>query len=148
MSNPYKPGSYWDKLRKIRLEATKEQRAKICQYNKERRIFLKERGICTRCGQNDILPGLTFCSACQEKMRRKRKPVVLTEAQKERNARLMKLRYERLKASGVCVICGKEPAEPGLVRCRNCRLFHNQSNAGHFQHSIKWSARERKAGRL
>lgn len=147
-NNPYKSGSYWDKLRQARLEATKEQRAKAAQNEKEKRLFLKEHGICTRCGHNEALPGLTLCAICQEKLKRKRKPVILTEAQKERNARLMKARYERLKASGLCVKCGKEPVEPGLVRCHNCRLFHNQSRSGYFEHSVKWSAKERKAGRL
>lgn len=32
-----------------------------------------------------------------------------------------KKRYDRLKAAGICVKCGKRSALPGIIRCEACR---------------------------
>lgn len=39
----------------------------------------------------------------------------------ERNKITSKQRYERLKAAGLCVVCGKDKAAGGTVRCETCR---------------------------
>ena len=31
-----------------------------------------------------------------------------------------KKRYDRLKAAGICIQCGKEKALPGRIRCKEC----------------------------
>lgn len=204
-----------EKMRHERLEATKEYRVKMARNAKAWRETMKEHGLCSRCGRETALPGLTICLACKEKKihsykampladtrkrenaasmkqrydrlkaqgicvicgkrkvddglvrchdcrlqanlnsrqaykkrerNRDRKP--LTEAQKERNSLYMKERYKRLKDSGICVVCGKEHAEPGLVRCWSCRLYANQSASGYVGHTIKYQEKERKAGRI
>lgn len=44
---------------------TDEQKARKRQLAKERRLANKEKGICTRCGKNNPLPGRTLCNACR-----------------------------------------------------------------------------------
>lgn len=61
----YKPGTYWDKMRQARLEATKEQRAKRAQEQKAIRKLRKEHGLCVNCGKKDALPGITLCMDCR-----------------------------------------------------------------------------------
>lgn len=121
---PYKPGSGWDKIRQERLEATKEQRAKRSVYAKERREFLKARGICVKCGQRDAIPEKTLCPDCREKnnqKRRKKKDKPIPGAWYARQCeRAKELRKARI-AEGICVKCGKEKASPEAQYCHKCR---------------------------
>lgn len=55
----------WEIMRQERLDATKEQRAKKAQRVKAWRETMKEYGLCTRCGQNKALPGMTLCADCR-----------------------------------------------------------------------------------
>ena len=40
---------------------------------------------------------------------------------KEQKNALTRARYESLKASGPCVICGSRPPVSGIVRCEGCQ---------------------------
>lgn len=40
--------------------------------------------------------------------------------------RANKNRYERLKAKGICCVCQKMPAAPGMTRCETCRELSNE----------------------
>ena len=51
-------------------------------------------------------------------------------AQLERMRQYMAETYVWRKERGLCVKCGKEPAEAGKVLGTGCRLFHNQSRSG------------------
>lgn len=150
-NNPYEPGSGWDKIRQARLEATKEYRAKVALLCKERYEFLKAHGICVQCGQEYALEGITLCAKCREKnnlARRGKKQRPLTAEQKARkNQNAKETRQNRIEL-GLCHICGKVKAVPGLKVCSDCRIARNQSRYGYFEHSHKWYEKERKAGRL
>lgn len=38
-------------------------------------------------------------------------------------------RYEQLKSRGLCVACGKVPAQPGKTKCIQCRHQRQQVGA-------------------
>lgn len=90
--------------------------------------FYKQRGICPYCKKEKPEPGKVACADCAEKMRNyiaNLSPERAAErrAKKRKNS---KERYNRRKAEGLCVDCGK-PAYNGGVRCyehylRNRRL--------------------------
>lgn len=44
-------------------------------------------------------------------------------------------RYRRLKAAGICVACGRNPASDGYVRCKECRerYEHKRLNQSRWQ---------------
>lgn len=65
MKSVYKNNPDWAAMRQRRLEATKEYRAKRSQEQKEIYQFRKEHGLCTRCGKNDALNGMTLCKDCR-----------------------------------------------------------------------------------
>lgn len=45
----------------------KNHREELSQYQKARRTWLKEHGICVSCGNEDAVEGLTLCQKCREK---------------------------------------------------------------------------------
>lgn len=91
----------------------------------------KEAGICVRCGKAKAVPGHVLCWQCKVYMQDKNIRRTLTETEEQRKERLAKSaeccrnRHERLKAAGLCVTCGKRPAEPGRIRCEACQKRAN-----------------------
>lgn len=102
---------------------------------KELRAWLykarKEAGICVRCGKAKAVSGHVLCWQCKAYMQDKYIGQTTTETEEQRKERLAKSaeccrkRYERLKAAGLCVTCGKRPAEPGHTRCEACQKRAN-----------------------
>lgn len=148
----------WETLRQARLERTKEKRAKLAQYQKERRERLKSDGICIKCATDKAIPGQVLCEKCREINNFKRRGVkqnykpakkyILTPEQKAIRSQKKRQRRIDLKELGICVNCGKDKALPGLTVCQPCRLRMNQARYGYVEHSQKWYEKERKAGRL
>lgn len=70
---------------------------------------LRGQGLCIRC-RNPVEPeraGKSLCVACARIQREK-----------------AILRRERLHAAGLCEICGKRPARPGVHQCMACGIKH------------------------
>lgn len=139
----------WEKLRQIRLEATKEKRAKEVVKAKERKKLLKAHGICVCCGQNNAVDGLECCPKCREKNRQRAQKWRLKnpDKYKKQQEQVKAKRAERI-AVGLCTYCGKEKSLPGILVCRDCRLFINQSKHGVTEHTHAYYKKERLAGRL
>lgn len=145
----------WEAIRQARLEATKEKRAILADRQRELRKSWKEQGRCSRCGSPKEDDGLSTCQTCLMKVKLTRKSVAqkdkpykdLPDAQKERIKQRRHEKYQDRKAQGLCVRCGQRKALYGLVLCGQCRLERSQSQYGYVNHSIKWTAKERKAGR-
>lgn len=84
--------------------------------------FYKNHGICVKCRVRNAVKGKTKCPECQKK----ESAMALAyyrehrEQQRERQKQYNKIRYQRLKDAGICTLCGKNPAEPGRVRCTEC----------------------------
>lgn len=84
----------------------------------EKRAALKALGICTSCGSNKIYGSETLCPECAAKKyasNRKRQNA-------EKNRQYQHDRKEHLKAAGICIKCGKRPAEKGKTRCVTCNI--------------------------
>lgn len=78
------------------------------QWLRDLYVFRRERGICTTCGQNDVVTGKTKCKKCHD-------------AQLMRN----KKRYTERKEAGLCIECGAV-ALAGKTRCAMCFDRRNQ----------------------
>lgn len=91
----------------------------------------KGAGICVRCGKAKAVSGHVLCWQCKVYMQDKNIERILAETAEQRKERLAKIaeccrkRYERLKASGLCITCGKRPAKPGHTRCEACQKRAN-----------------------
>lgn len=73
----------------------------------------------------------------------KQKLASMAASREKRNARMRDyargLRALR-KELGLCMRCGKEPAEKGGVNCTACRLWINQSRSGYSGRGRKRSS--------
>lgn len=100
-----------------------EAQARKNQYRKELRQWYKQHGICQRC-YRDVEPGKTYCRKCLTYIRAgqiKRDPTGEKAHERDRKRR------ERLKAAGLCVNCGKEPAIEGQTLCQKCKKKARES---------------------
>lgn len=110
-------------MRQARLEATKDKRAKLAQYFRERREILIKSGLCPRCGKNPAMPGIRECESCT--IKRKEKRNIPTHEQKAKHAAYVRLYKEAMKRNGICIRCGKNNAIKGLSMCADCREKYN-----------------------
>lgn len=80
--------------------------------------WYKSKGICVGCRTAYAEPGRVYCATCTRKRR------VSAEKHDPGNAihrQYNRERRERLKAAGLCIDCGANPAADGIVRCRMCQ---------------------------
>lgn len=87
----------------------------------------RNNGVCVKCHNRDAAPGRAVCDNCHAKIiawKKNLSPVKVTERRQGCKEAKKKL-YDYRKANGLCVSCGKE-AIPGMSRCIDCRLYHNQ----------------------
>lgn len=80
--------------------------------------------ICVRCHKNTVYGYETSCPECKAKIANwldKRKANPLYKAQRDESSRISKRKTYRLrKTYGLCVRCGKRPAEENRVSCSIC----------------------------
>lgn len=94
--------------------------------HEERRAFLVENGICTRCGKALAAKERNLCPACLDYVkiiyehRKARTKLYYQTNAEELKASHRRLYYER-KEKGLCVCCGKSAPVEGLTRCQKCR---------------------------
>jgi hypothetical protein len=90
----------------------------------ERAEYFKSVQRCVRCGKQDAytMNGHQRCYECSEKC--KEYAQKHHKQNREKHLEVMHERYERLKAQGLCVECGKK-AIPGFVRCQRCAIKNN-----------------------
>lgn len=123
--------------------------------------FLKSRGICTRCGKEYADLGHTICLDCLEKRRESEAKKFSGLEDAETRHTMQKERYERLKAAGICIKCGKKKAyeHNGIkyVRCYECYIATvnkyqkiNQKRYNHYADAdlCRWCGGERVPGRI
>lgn len=91
-------------------------------YNRNRRAWLKEHGICTDCGSNYCEPGHVYCKACGVKRKQRNDAYYSIVSKTER---MKALRHARI-SQGLCGDCGK-PAEAGRPTCPRCRARRRES---------------------
>lgn len=122
-------------------EAASEPGKPLCRECRERRSAQQKKlraermawGVCTRCGKKLYTAG-TRCEECRaysaehEAKRRER----MTESEKKESylkyqRRYDKARRERLKAEGICTVCGARKAEPEHTVCMECSARRRQN---------------------
>jgi hypothetical protein len=97
--------------------------------------FYKEHGICVRCHHEKAIKGKTLCPECTDKVSVENKKRYLANKEKfnERKKKQHKDLYERRKANGVCVRCGKRPPKDGLLSCTQCLIKQAKYKAEAFE---------------
>ena len=93
------------------------------KYKKERYDWLKEHGICVRCGCEPAYKGMTRCIYCRAiqnaaAVERKRLHPFTQEQREAKRVYSMSIRAER-KRKGLCPRCGK-PHNNGKINCERC----------------------------
>lgn len=94
------------------------------QLNRDNYHTYKSMGICWVCKTRYSAPGRTRCEICARIANAKRRKSDPGNAKK--NA-MERERYQRLKASGICVRCGHRKAKTGNVRCGICERKQKES---------------------
>ena len=110
---------------------TPEQRAEKNASERANYAYCRSRGLCVECGgQRKAEPDSIYCGPCHEKIM----------AGLHRRKAEKRTPYYRRKLAGLCVMCGKEPAENGTVRCAACNERQKEINR---QNYIKRTAKKR-----
>ena len=78
--------------------------------DRERYYWLKEHGLCTKCGQNYAEAGHVTCKNCYKKQR---DWVKRTDPDRSKQRAREQARRERLRQAGLCLWCGKQKAVEG-----------------------------------
>ena len=101
-----------------------ECRVKMRKQTAEKRNALMELGFCHECGRRKIYYGEKLCFVCSERKlanNRKRRSENRESIRQQQSA-YHKKRRSALKENGICVKCGKRPAELGKTRCALCNI--------------------------
>ena len=102
------------------------------EYNKAIYKARKEAGICVRCGKAQARKGGVVCAQCEADIAEWHyaKKAQLTPEEREaylaRERNRSRARRDRLKAQGLCIDCGKRPADGGKIRCNICSSKRSQ----------------------
>jgi len=77
------------------------------EWQKARRLKLREQGLCTGCGKREPTLGFTRCEVCRQ--------------QSAANTKKHRMScYAKRKASSLCTECGRKPSVGGVL-CEQCR---------------------------
>lgn len=95
----------------------------MSSYSKEDYEWCKSRKLCVRCRKNSVAYGMVLCADCLAECAIR--DIAYGTAKKTAWA---KARRERLKAQGLCVHCGRNPAKPGILSCEQCQKKRNAMN--------------------
>jgi len=106
---------------------------------KERREgykFYKSIGICPSCRKYSAVPGRVYCEVCTEQQRYEEEKRYSKPIKRNRRKESNKKRYDRYKAEGKCIYCGK-PKEGNFTGCPKCikkrkiqRAIRNEKKEG------------------
>ena len=86
-------------------------------YNRERRAWYKEHGICCQCGSAPARIDRTLCEACAQAQHDKQEKC---DPGRKRSQQRNIERKERRFEAGLCVNCGKRPHREGHKCCEWC----------------------------
>lgn len=97
--------------------STSETRARWREYSRQRKIRLRELGLCTRCGKQP-LSTRNHCEGCAREMNRK------TIMQRRGMASI-----------GLCTLCPQDRAKPlaSKTMCEACLRKHNARSHRHYE---------------
>lgn len=90
---------------------------------KRLRAERREWGVCTQCDRKRDRADRLMCASCRAKANARVKGAYKKNPSRQLENSAM--RRARLKAAGLCVVCGKEAARPGVTMCEKCTEIHN-----------------------
>lgn len=93
-------------------------RNKQKQDSKDRRDFLKNIGICYKCGKNKLYGQEKICPECLANNNYKTKY----------NAEYQKTRYEKLRSQNICTKCQKNISVENKTYCKQCLIKHRNES--------------------
>ena len=93
------------------------RRIKMQAYNRERRKWYKDHGICCQCGAAPARLDRTLCAECSKRQHEKTEK---SDPGRRRDYENTVARKDRRYALGLCVVCGKRPYRPGHKSCEYC----------------------------
>lgn len=90
----------------------------VHQKNKAIYDYRAKVGICTKCGKEPAAEGRKICDKCREyaKQHPAKNPIT-----KEKRRAYYEARRAKQRATKMCYICNKAPADPGKASCAECR---------------------------
>lgn len=110
----------------------RDHKGRMLQGFRDRRERLIKQGLCVCCGKSPAQPGRTMCQPCRDHInmmtREQREKKRETEQAERRERKALtkaesaKNRRERLRAEGICIICGRNPAREGYTTCFDCAI--------------------------
>lgn len=110
-------------------QTREELKAKKRAYEKHRRDWLREHGICVWCGHAAAEPGKVLCIGCEIKNSENHARAWECKSPEEKKAATarkgvyLKERKRRFRENGQCTDCGKKLAEGYPFRiCLECRI--------------------------
>lgn len=120
-------------------EALEQYHAHQRIYDREKREYLKEIGVC-KCGK-EVAIGFTSCPDCLEKDRQKKEQKRVSNRQEynEYMKEYRKNQTQKRRAEGLCTRCGKKLTDTSKATCAECRVKmrkqKNKRNAGKIPRS-------------
>lgn len=84
-----------------------------------------ESGICVICKTRYAEPGRTQCKDCTRRIAARADQ---RDPGRERRNAYCRERRQRLKAAGICVVCGQHKAQEGVTRCPACLRKERESH--------------------
>ena len=112
---------------------SKAARERKRAHDREMHAWYKEHHICPYCKVISVEPEHVLCKACLKKRQEARH-----SKGREYYAELRKERRQRLKEQGLCIDCGKRPAQENNLRCVTCnRNMEEQRQVFRIRQRIK-----------
>ena len=110
------------------MEKTEYRKKKEHEKKKAKRDERKKNNQCVSCGKTDerTINGFTLCWDCREYMNARHRKWSHSERGRLDNRKRYKNRRHRLSIRGVCIHCGKNPAEDGKLHCTDCLIMFRE----------------------
>lgn len=113
----------------------KKERDKI--QARERRKFRKENGICTNCGKEWAMDGLTMCPECSfnDSIKQRKRRSQFTREQLDKVNEYQRNKRKQRATTGFCTTCGNKLKQDVYKTCYECRLRDRR------RHKLKYHAK-------
>lgn len=112
--------------------------------DKEEYDFLKRLGLCPVCKTKNDSKIYIVCANCREDKLKYYKQYYKSEEYRQMKSNKAMERYNKRKENGICVICGKNNAAKGKVKCEFCLAKKRAYSRKAYSKKIDMSMDERR----
>lgn len=116
--------------------------------NKEEYSFLKSIGLCPVCKRKNYSKRYVVCVDCREERAKYYKEKYKSEECKQKKLSSDMKRYNENKKNGICVSCGKNNAESGMVRCHICLEKNKIRNRKAYNKKVGMTQQDKNDNRI